>query len=553
MLLRRVSPVALAFIVLSAAVGGPAQPRLHAQSAAPAAVAPTSTVPTSTAAPDTAVDAAVPVYAAEPIERWRAQRLSREQVRARAVERSFDVQRARIELDQARQDLARTDGRNDVILRSELTGSRARSPVNVGLTRGVQSAWDLQLESGVTRRFDTGTTLNLTWQTGVQRSEIPIRIEGFADRIVTGPDSRNALTLSVQQNLLRGRGVEAGQAIVSVAEHQVRLRELAVLRAENAAAADAMSRYTGLVLAVEELALQRRTVERSELQIRIAEARLAAGQIAPFEMNLVRQRYVAAHEAVLVATLTLRRQSRELAVRVGFGPSEPLLLPTERLLPTAPLPDDDTLCVAAAWGSPDALLLSEQVSLAVSSLAPAQDARRAQLDLIAGVTSAGLDPSFATSFGRMITFDAVTMFSTLSFSTAVGNRAARAEFERAVLDVEAARRELERFRDEVCFLVLDAVDAVRAQDQRAAFADYRVRVARDALTAEEARFERGLVVRGQGLNEFLRLRGIGLEDERNGIFALLFELRVRGIEPGPLVNAARGRKVDTFWLLVLSQ
>lgn len=462
-----------------------------------------------------------------------ARRVSRDDVARDALDASLAVREARLQVDRARYDQLRALGRNDGQFTSELTGTRAATPINSGISRGISRSDGIRLDTSVARRFDSGTTLSLRMENGYTRSEFPLFIGGVAAQtIISGPDYQNSLTAAVTQSLLAGRSRAAARSADVVAELQLRVAQSQLRRAEESAVYEAMTAYEQVWTAEVALGVQVRSLMRTQRQALAADARARAGQIAPYERNLLLQRLSLNQEGVLAAHTELRRQSRRLMQAVQAAPGGAFLLALDaESVGTAVLSLDDTpttsapdplpetrfpaegaalsregrwsseqWCEVAAQHNSELDVASAQIALAESQLLPISERQKTTLDLQFGVTSTGLDPDFLKSLERMATLDALTLFGSLKFAANLRQRAVRGELGSARADVERAQVASQRLVDAVCFGVTDAFEALTLQRARFALASWRIAVAEEGLQAEDARFERGLTTVPQMLD-----------------------------------------------------
>jgi outer membrane protein len=415
-----------------------------------------------------------------------------------------DVARARAALERARAMVPGARAVLDPVVDAQLQLSHARTPTSSGLSSGIATDDRYAVSAGISRVFAPGTRLSFSVIQSVNRSVFPLRVGfGLPDRrIVDGPDVSTQLTLEASQPILRG----AGRAIVllaeSVAMQEVIVREREVIRAAEDAALGALVAYVELRQAVEELAVRRRSLQRTELQLEAARAEVDAGQIAPIELDRVRERLAARQEAVLVAEADRARRSRELGRAMGESVFDSVdLVPAQESTSTGgEIAFDQGLCAEAEQLSPDIAGLREQVALARLRRRGTQDARRPNLSAAAGITQSGLDSGWAESVGQAARFEAPTFFGGVVFSTPLRNRAARAEDMAAAADVDTAIREVEEAARVLCFEVREAVEAVELQRQRLEVATERVAIARRALEAEEHRLGAGLSTVQSGLD-----------------------------------------------------
>lgn len=472
-----------------------------------------------------------------------ARRVSRDEVAREALDANLNVREARLNVDRARYEQLRALGRNDGQFTSELAANRSTTPINSGISRGISRSDGLRLDTSLSRRFDTGTSLALRMENGYARSEFPLFIGGVAsETIVSGPDYQNSLTASITQSLLAGRSRAAARSSDIAAELQLRMAQAQLRRAEETAVHEAMTAYEQVWTAEVALQVQRRSLRRTQRQVDAAEARVRAGQIAPYERNLLLQRLSVNQEGVLAAHTELRRQSRRLMQAVQAAPGANFLLAkdAERFAAAARATSDiadesedatlaliavsverregrytsDQWCEVAARHNSELDVAAAQIALAESSLLPIDERRKTTLDLSLGVTSTGLDPDFLKSLERMATMDALTWFGSLKFAANFRQRGVRGELGAAHADVERAQVASQRLVDTVCFAVTDAYEALELQRARFALASWRIAVAVEGLQAEDARFERGLTTVPQMLDALENVETAELDQVR---------------------------------------
>lgn len=476
-----------------------------------------------------------------------ASRITREDAARVALEDNEAVAQAELALRRAQSEALRAQGRNDGVFRSSLEAMRAETPVDSGITRGTNRQDLLQLDTSLSRRFDSGTTLSIEMQNGYTRTVFPLMISGvLQQQIDSGPNYLNALTLSLQQNLLQGRSRKNAQQMDLAAELQVRIAEGQLQETREQVVEQAMNTWSQTFFAEVQLLLQERSAARTEQQIAAADAQLDAGHIAPFERDQILQRLAQNREAVLVAHQELRSSARALMLVLGRAPHKGLVLTDaaeplqnwrdtdaverganspalfadvlqgedieihtvdlQQLLhevhraedamratdaPKDLSPDAQRWCDIAMEFNAEIAVAQAQLRLAESMLLPAEEQRRAQLDLRAGVTSTGLDPDVGRSLKKMASVDALTLFGGLEFTTRLRNRAARAELQAANVDLSSARQQEKHLREQVCYAVADAHETVELQQHRSELSQWRMETAYEGLAAESARFAQG--------------------------------------------------------------
>ena len=429
--------------------------------------------------------------------------ITREAVLEELAERNTDVARAMMAVERARIDRRATFGVLDPVLTAQLDLSHARTPTESGLSAGISTDDRTSLSAGVARTFAPGTRLGFNLSQAVNRSEFPLRTGlGLGDQtIVSGPDVATTINLELTQPILRGFGREIVLGATATADRTIDVRERELVQAASGRQLEAITGYAELRYAGEEVTLRARSLERTEAQLAIAEAELAAGEIAPIEVDLVREQIALRTEALLLAEAEADRRARELERVIGTNPRELRdLTAADPLFEPPPVEFHPELCDEAASASADVAVLRAQVELARTRVHSSGDNRRASLDATAGLTQSGLDSAWAGSVGQALSFEAPTIYGAIVFSTPLRNRAARSNYDAALADVDAAEVEVDILADGLCYSIHDAVDSLVVLAERDEVAEYRVSIASRALAAEEARFQQGLSTVQAGLD-----------------------------------------------------
>lgn len=491
--------------------------------------------------PTTALEARVPAWHAPRLPHVAA-RMTREEAANIALRENATIAEAELAVTRAQTEQLRAQGRKDGVFRTALDAMRAETPVDSGITRGTNRQDLLQLNTSLSRRYDSGTQLSIEMQNGYTRTVFPLMISGvLQQQIDSGPNYLNALTLSLKQNLLEGRGRATARHTDLAAEIQVRIAEAQLQAAKEQIVEQVMSTWSQVFFAEIHVALQERSIARTERQIAASEAQLDAGHIAPFERNLLWQRLAQNREGLLVAHQELRSAARALMLLLHRAPQRgvvltdvgeavhaqsadhPFEIPSDAAgatfgdseqksnilhevhrghhhdslmevdVKTSSEQEDhaDAWCSVAMEHNAQVHMAESQLALAEALLVPAESQRRAQLDLTFGVTSTGLDPDVGESLKKMATVDALTLFGGVEFVARLHNRAANAELQATNIDLATARSQEKQLREQVCYEVVDAYEQLVLHQERSALSHWRTAIAFDGLAAESARFERG--------------------------------------------------------------
>ncbi len=471
-------------------------------------------------------------------------RTTRQTLVQQALDRNPEIAQARSAVARAESERLRAQARNDALFRTGLDAMHNETPVDSGITKGINRQDLIQLNTSITRRFDTGTTLTAQMQNGYVYSVFPLMIAGVLSRnIESGPNYLNQLTLSLNQNLLKGRSKKTAQTGDLLATLQSRMAKARLRSIQQKVVYDTVTAYAQLYAAEAQFVVQERSYARTLTQIEAGRAQREAGWIAPYEYNLLLLRLAQNQDAWIVAEQAVRSASRALTLVTGAPLDRRLLLTQEgealhyqasdaplsmfwgaaeeddvlievvhEVLPQtrddvqhndpsqgnasslAPVDREgygDAWCERAMQHNAELEAVAAQIDAAYASMVPVEDQQRDQLDIHVGVTSTGLDDTVARSLQKMATFDALTVFGGVSYQRQLRNRGAKAQHQIAQNELEQARLQEEALRQTLCAGVLDAADRVVMQRRREALARWRTSVAYEGFQAESARFARG--------------------------------------------------------------
>jgi outer membrane protein TolC len=284
-----------------------------------------------------------------------------------------------------------------------------------------------------------------------------------------------------------------------VAELRLASAELQLVSTASARLLEVVRALTELAYAAEELAIRERSLERTLVQLDIADAELAAGRIAEIELDLLRQRAAANQEAVLVSWANAETRTREVQRLLGESTQ---LSEAWRVLPPDPTLDwssSEALCELAAERSPEVASLEANVDVARADLVRTRDGLRPQLDVTASLSQNGLADNLGDSYLQVVRFDATTVVGGVVFTMPLGNHVARDAQAQAEVALEQATFEVDQARLSLCQQVQELAAQQTLLGDRLSLAQFRVDIAQRGLDAEQARFAQGLSTVQTGL------------------------------------------------------
>jgi outer membrane protein len=420
----------------------------------------------------------------------RAQPLSERDVLERAVASRPSLRAALLEVERARLSVLGEEARYVPSLIVDAGVTRTETP---SLTfGGVRVVAGTTGEAGVAARktFSFGTDVTLRLGSVYQRRDSGLVLEGFPPQPAVGPGYGFNARLTLAQPLLRGAGRQVGEAALRAARVQRTAAELSRDRVASELLRDVLSAYWELWYSSASLAIEERSRALSEQQRNEARARVDTGSLAPASQLTFETALATREEAVLAARTDVERKRATLRQRIGDRAGV-LNDPSPDALPEAPAPREGARDAALDRSA----LVRERaaaVTLAETQARTASDPLRSRLDLEAYVQAQGLgDDDVGAAAEETVTGQAISAHVGLVYETPFSGTRQSAEAARARIAVDAARAQLEEAKLAVASEIEVALVEHEAGGERLALAERTVEIARQQLTAEQARLATG--------------------------------------------------------------
>lgn len=361
-------------------------------------------------------------------------------------------------------------------------GAAASTGTSVATTAlGDARLWNASLSGDLTRRLSTG---------GVAGVEVLGR---WSDSSRSASQYTEAITATLTQPLLRGRGEE----LVRAAERAAQIdRDAAALAGDAAAVTvveDVVLAYFNLVAAERELAIRQASLELARERLRVTQAGIGAGGVAPAERISVEQAIATREEDILAgevsvieASLALRRAA---GLPIGAGQ---LLLTTDVALAITPRSWDVGAILAATIAySPEAAQLRALEAGATIDVEVGERGVLPALDLAMSLGPSGSADDPGEAALDVVTFQEFAAALSLTYRTTVGEVAARATARSARARRQRVRLDAGDLEKQLALAVTRAVVAVTAAERRHDLAVRTIGLAEQALAAEQARLASG--------------------------------------------------------------
>ena len=377
-----------------------------------------------------------------------------------------------------------------------------------------------------TWRYDTGLRKPLVTGGQVELSTGLSRNNNIAAGTLQSPNPayNSELNLALTQPLLRGFGSDVNRAQIMLARNQDRRSFLQLKQDLLSLVAQVEAAYWNLVLARQTMANRLWLVEvgvevrdilerRRQFDTTLAQYADAVAVVQNRMADVIR-----AQRLVTAANDQLKQLINDPELTVG---SEILIIPADWMVDAPLFYDLREIMVTALEESPliaDAILQMDDASI---GLIVADNGRLPQLDLTAGLSYFGLGSSYGGAYSDIGDGTYVDYLVGLSFSQAIGNRAAESAYRAARLEQSLA---VVGYRSSVQQLVFNVKGALRD-----VVTNYKLIQATRSFRLAQAENYRALLVDEQTLAsltpEFLNLkfqRQVGLaEAQRQEVSALI--------------------------------
>jgi outer membrane protein TolC len=466
--------VPILFFQLTAADPGLAQtrPRPTAQ----AAPAPSSAAATASAAPQAP-----------------SQPLTLQQAIERAITGNADLRRERIAIDVSEAQLEAARGAFDFRLSSDATFSRRTTPPISAQDLQGGASNNLTFDLGLNRPLETGGGVSLNARTSASDSNSRLECGTIEGRALNCTVYNSSVNLGFTHPLLRGFGADIAQA--NIRRQRVQ-RDQALLNRQMRAAniiRDVVNTYWGLSYATQNLAIRRSAVDLAREQLRVTQAQIDVGRLAPVDAAAVERAIGERQQEVLVSEQDLL--FRTLDLRRLFGlPAEPNMA----VYAAADVPQSGSRDVdlqgeiaRALENNPQLRSISMGMKLSEIDIQTARSTVRPQLDFIGQVGATGRRRELSDALSRAFGFEDMTWSAGLSLDVPLENRTAEGQLRVARLASERARLETGDYELEVRYQVQRLTSMLRTASKRVELARATVGFANQNLEAEKARFSVG--------------------------------------------------------------
>ncbi|MFT5583884.1 MAG: outer membrane protein [Cognaticolwellia sp.] len=351
--------------------------------------------------------------------------------------------------------------------------------------------------AGVSQTLSTGTSWNVDWTNFSGNTLTKYQIDGFDPVQQDNASGSTRLNTSVTQQLLEGHqrayNMQAERAAISVRDQA----EAGLLQQRQELLKNVALAYWELFYAQQALQTADNAVTVAQEEVRIVQAQLDAGNVAPVDLTRVQAALAQSQLTLIQAENSALAASDALAVQLDLPVGQPL----EPTTPPGGVPDDVSMnlqqTVADALdGNPGLVAQRAAVENARADVAVGRHALLPSLSLTASAGLSGFDPQdgYGSAVDAFTTFDFPTVYVGGNFSAPLGNRSAKADLDARQAALTRAELGLQAAEQATAQAVAISVRSIETSRRILELAQLNLRLAEETLAAEKARQEAGRAI-----------------------------------------------------------
>jgi outer membrane protein len=412
------------------------------------------------------------------------------------------LQSARIDIEIALATIEETYGLTDWILGARISAAWNDDavPRRSDIEADVERTIGIDGEVSLTKLMSTGGTFGITAASGWGRATVnaprfdpndPDMPVGYSN--IDVDEYSDSLTATLTQPLLRGRGSEI--ALAARASARVQL-DAATLQQRSVAIEQirtVVQAYWDLVFSLRDLEIRRSSLDLARERLRLTQAGINGGKVAPSEALAVEQVIATREEEVLATELSVLDQSIALRRTAGLEIKPgALTLSTETELVVPPRTWDlAALASTAQVQSPELAVLAAQEAGSTIEVEIAENGLLPRLDLALSLGTGATGRTFTSALEDTVTLEGYTALASLTYEQALGNDAAEGRTRRARAQREKVRVNAVDVRFQINEGMARAVALVRSAEQRVELGARAVKLAEQNIGVEQSRFNLG--------------------------------------------------------------
>ena len=314
----------------------------------------------------------------------------------------------------------------------------------------------------------------------------------------------NSLTFNYQQPIMKNFGTDINTTAIKIAQKN-RNVSLSELRSTViTVVTDVKTTYWDLVNAIAELEAKRVSLQLAEDLVKINEAQVNVGTLAPIEVLQAKTQAASRRVAVTTAELAVQNTEDQLKRLLNFAEDDPVwqaaIVATDAPTEVAQDISLEESIEIALENREELKQLQQGIEIQELSLNYSENQMKPDLNLVGSMGMTGADTGFGDAVTGVADFKNFNVTVGANFSYPLGNRAAKSSYNQTKLELDQTRLSYRNLEQQLTV-------GVRAVHRNAATAYNLIgatRIARqlaeEQLDAEQKKFNEGLSTNFQVLD-----------------------------------------------------
>jgi outer membrane protein len=416
-----------------------------------------------------------------------------------ALSNNTDIRLDQSQVEFAKNNVRRAYGPFDPSLTSSFSDQRTKSPTSTQLQgAAVLGTLNQTTQIGYSQNFLTGTNFQTSFSANKFSTNSSFNF--------LNPSLSTDIQFTVTQPLLRNRGLFPNRAPILIAQNNLKQARSTFQGEVSDIVLQIVGNYWFVILARENLAVQRKSLDEAEKSYDHDKKALSLGALPPLDIYRSESQVASRRVGVIQAEYSLKQAQDQF--RRGIGADlDPAIRVLDLELTDQPEPvgelantDIASALSRALANRPEFEGIRQQLASDELSIRLAHNSLKPDLELsgfyagagLAGNTAAG-NTGLGSSLSQTFHFTYPAYGATLSLNLPVRNRAGEANLADAVVNRSRDQYQERRTNQSITLEVTNAVRALEEAKLTMAAAKVAVDLARESLRADERKYELGAV------------------------------------------------------------
>jgi len=415
-----------------------------------------------------------------------------------ALSNNTDIHLDRSQIEFAENNLGRVHAPFDPSLTSSFADQRAKSPTSTQLQgASILNTLNQTTQIGYSQTFLTGTNFQTSFNANKFSTNSSFNF--------LNPYLATALEFTVTQPLLRNRGLFPNRAPILIAQRNLKQARATFQAEVSSVILQAAGNYWNVVLARENLAVQRKSLDGAQKSYDRDKKALSLGALPPLDIYRSESQVASRRVGVIQAEYSLKQAEDQFRRSIGADLDPAIrafdLALTDQPDPVGELPNMDiaTALSRALANRPEFEATRQQIASDELAIRLAHNNLKPDLEVsgfyagngLAGNSTTAGTTGLGNSLSQVFHFTYPAYGATLSLTLPVRNHAAQANLADALVGRRRDQYQERQTNQSITLEVTSAVHALEEAKLTMEAARVAVNLARESLHADERKYELG--------------------------------------------------------------